>query len=163
MKHGNATRVGISQEYRAWAEMLKRCRNKRLKVFPHYGGRGIAVCDRWLSFDNFLADVGVKPSPEHELDRIDNNGNYEPGNVRWTSRTTNVNNRRNTRFVIYHGDRLPLTEAVRAAGSVIHYESAAIRIFRCGWPVELAVETPPDPNHPRTKWRMARGKDRRDV
>ena len=147
MKHG----MYGTREYQAWRDMLNRCRRARTKEYPWYGGRGISVCDRWLRFENFLADVGHKPSPEHELDRIDNDGHYEPGNVRWTTRAVQINNRRNTRFVVYRGDRLPLTEAVRRGGDVIHYESAAIRIFRCGWPVDLAVETPPDPNHPRTR------------
>ena len=139
-------------EYRVWASMIARCKYKGSTSFRWYGARGVKVCERWaVDFLNFLADVGKKPAVDSELDRIDPNGNYEPGNVRWVPKATQINNRGNTRFVVYRGVRTPLTEAVRAGGNVIHYESAAIRIFRCGWPVELAVETPPDPNHHRTR------------
>jgi hypothetical protein len=64
--------------------MRKRCENPRNKSYPDYGGRGIKVCERWHTFENFLADMGERPSDQHEIDRIDNDGNYEPGNVRWT-------------------------------------------------------------------------------
>jgi len=95
-KHGDCTRTSRSSEYEAWRSMKKRCLNPNYKQWKDYGGRGIKICQEWIdSFDAFLADVGRKPEPHLSLDRIDNNGNYEAGNVRWADRTTQSRNRRN--------------------------------------------------------------------
>lgn len=91
-------------EYRAFHEMRKRCLNPNSRAYDRYGGRGITICGRWLnSFEAFLEDTGERPSPEHSLDRIDNNGNYEPGNVRWATASTQGNNRRSTRLLTVSG------------------------------------------------------------
>lgn len=85
-------------EYRAWALMLRRCNNPNSHEFKYYGGRGITVCAEWLnSYEAFLAHLGRRPSPQHSVDRFpDNNGNYEPGNVRWATRhQQSLNQRRN--------------------------------------------------------------------
>lgn len=75
--------------------MIQRCYNQKLPIYPYYGGRGITVCDRWLeSFASFVEDMGLKPSPKLTLDRIDNDGNYEPGNCRWTTKLVQSRNRR---------------------------------------------------------------------
>lgn len=87
-------------EYRAWKAMLTRCGNPNTAAWANYGGRGITVCLRWIdSYDNFLADMGRKPTPRHSLDRYPNNdGNYDPGNCRWATRKEqNLNQRRNLR------------------------------------------------------------------
>ena len=72
-----------TREYRIWAGMIQRCKNPKVQRYPHYGGRGISVCDRWKQFPNFLDDMGLLPSPKHFLARIDLDGNYEPSNCRW--------------------------------------------------------------------------------
>lgn len=86
-------------EYNTWSAMKARCSNSKTKQWMDYGGRGIRVCDRWLSsFEAFLADVGPKPSPDHSIDRIDPNGNYERGNVRWATSREQARNQRTTQL-----------------------------------------------------------------
>jgi hypothetical protein len=86
------------REFQAWYNMKKRCINPSHPSYLSYGGRGISVCPEWLgSFEAFYEHIGPRPSPDHSVDRINNNGNYEPGNVRWATRTQQQRNRRNTK------------------------------------------------------------------
>jgi hypothetical protein len=127
-------------EYKAWLGMKKRCYNVNDKRYIDYGGRGITVCGRWLhSFETFLNDVGLKPSPELSLDRIDNDRNYEPGNVRWT--TTKVQSRNNSRNVniTYEGKTLCITDWAIFLG--ISVKTIRSRM-RYNWPIEKILTTP---------------------
>lgn len=83
-----------SSEFIAWCNMRYRCQKPDHPQYPNYGGRGIRVCERWLSFKNFMDDMGFKPSNGHSLDRIDVNGHYEPGNCRWATVTQQNRNQR---------------------------------------------------------------------
>jgi hypothetical protein len=89
-KHGDTG----SSEHEAWKSMRKRCLNPNHKAYYNYGGRGITICDEWKNYPQFLVDMGRKPSSHHSLDRINNNGNYEPNNCRWATRITQRNNQR---------------------------------------------------------------------
>jgi predicted SprT family Zn-dependent metalloprotease len=78
--------------FRIWGGILRRCFNSNFKAFKYYGGRGITICDRWLKFENFIVDMGIRPAGL-QIDRINNNGNYEPGNCRWVTAAVNLSNR----------------------------------------------------------------------
>lgn len=110
-----------SPAWRSWVAMRRRCDGSNRPDFKHYGGRGIAVCERWASFENFLTDMG-QPPPGTSLDRINNDGNYEPGNCRWaTAKEQRANQRkarpaRNTRWVLIGDQRVSVADAARILG-----------------------------------------------
>jgi len=130
LKHGMTN----SGEYHAWVGMKQRCYNKNSHAYHNYGGRGIKVCDRWLnSFENFIADMGNRPSPKHSIDRMDNDGNYEHGNCRWSTMKEQMNNVRYNRLFTIDGMTKTASELADHFGlklSVVHN-----RIAR-DWPVE---------------------------
>lgn len=128
-----------SPEYQTWADMKTRCLNVRHKCYADYGGRGITVCDRWLEFENFYADMGPRPSKSHSLDRKDNDGNYEPDNCRWaTKREQSANTRRNHRITV---DGLTLTVVEWARRLGISEQTIHNRLCD-GWSEQDAVFTP---------------------
>jgi len=131
--------LSATPTYKCWSAMLWRCRDKQNR---YYGGRGITVCERWESFANFLADMGPRPDGM-ELDRIDNDGNYEPGNCRWADRRVQNNNRGDyNRSVTFEGRTQTVTEWARERG--LPWQTVYTRIYH-GWSVEKALSTPVDP------------------
>lgn len=125
-------------EYKSWSEMKQRCLNPKMAAYDDYGGRGITIYGPWIdSFTEFYKYVGPRPAPGYTLDRINNNGNYEPGNVRWASKATQAANRRNTKFYDFHGHRLMAHEIDAHLGSrqgVVH------RLLKRGYMLEEIVE-----------------------
>jgi len=135
VRHGHARRGLGSSTHRSWDHMKQRCLNPKSDGYQNYGGRGIKVCKRWLSFANFLNDMGERPAGT-TLERIDNDGNYELSNCRWaTMREQTENNRRN-RIIEFNETRLCLT---RWAEKVGMRPSALRGRIRRGWPIERAL------------------------
>lgn len=121
-------------EYQAWSSMIQRCENPNAGEYQRYGARGITISSAWRqSFEAFLAYIGHRPTDNHSLDRIDPNGNYEPGNVRWATKTTQQRNRRVNRFVPFGSEMVTLAEAAERSG----LDKGTIRArLRRGWPAE---------------------------
>lgn len=138
-KHG----LRESPEYHAWQHMKRRCLNSAFKQYADYGGRGIKVCDRWMGDGGFLAfyaDMGVRPSAVHSLDRVDVNGNYEPSNCRWATKTQQQNNRRDSHYIEWNGVRKTASDWARDIGTC----SKTIKHrIKAGWPLGVALTKPP--------------------
>ena len=105
-----------SPEYRAWANMKTRCQNPRHPQYAYYGGRDIHVCARWQKFTAFRADMGLRPSTKHSLDRIDNTKGYSPSNCRWATRREQMNNTRCSKLVTFNGQTFSQAEWARQKG-----------------------------------------------
>jgi hypothetical protein len=129
-------------EYYSWRHMVKRCLDQKDPAYYRYGGRGIKVCKRWAkSFYAFYKDMGPKPlDARTEIDRINNNGDYEPKNCRWATPRQNANNRRSNRFLEFNGQRLTLMQWSRATG--IKRSTIQMRLDAYGWPLEKALTKP---------------------
>lgn len=132
-RHGHA--VAATREYQTWGGMKQRCENPNCRQYPNYGGRGIRVCERWKTFENFLSDMGSKPA-EMSIERIDVNGDYEPSNCRWATVLEQNNNTRANRVVDFRGQRLTVSQACRAAG--VNRKTVSTRLHR-GWAIERAL------------------------
>lgn len=126
-------------ERRAWCGMRARCRNQNNTSWHNYGGRGISVCERWQTFENFIADLGPRPSPLHSLERVNNDGNYEPGNVVWATRKEQAQNTRQVRRLSFNGETLTISDWARKLGVRVH--TICTRLAR-GWSLERALTTP---------------------
>ncbi len=123
-------------EHKTWIRIRNRCSDVNSK---YYFGRGIGVCERWNSFENFLSDMGPRPSPLHSIDRIDVNGDYCPENCRWASPREQANNKRNNRRYPFGGEMLTAREISTATGLSI--KAIKSRLAK-GWPTEIAFSTP---------------------
>lgn len=143
--------VNRSSEYNTLACMIQRCQNPKHDCYPHYGGRGIKICEEWncvSKFPAFLAYMGRKPSPKHTIERIDNNGNYEPGNVRWATKKEQLSNRRNTVLLTFRGESLCRNDMARRHGLT---PDQLRKRLRTGWDLERALTEPISQRH--VTWR----------
>lgn len=147
-----------SPEYRAWQNMKQRCYNSNNSDTHRYKERGITVCASWRdSYYDFLADMGRRPGPHYSIDRIDNDGNYEPGNCRWATSTVQKNNSSNVleaRKFEHNGKNLTLAEWSKETG--ISKKTLNSRTNR-GWPVEKVLTTPPGKTYGPTPTRYSCG------
>jgi hypothetical protein len=131
-----------SPTYIVWKSMLGRCRNPNNPDYSNYGGRGIKVCERWCaSFENFLADMGVRPSMRHSVDRVDNDGNYESGNCRWATTLQQARHKRNNTVITFRGR----AQCMSAWAQEVGLKTCTLwrRLVKYGWSVEKALTTPP--------------------
>lgn len=131
--------ASLRPEYRSWEGMWRRCTDENANKYAIYGGRGILVCDRWKDFKLFINDLGCRPTLAHTIDRIDTNGNYEPGNCRWATRKEQARNMRHNVYVQHEGERILLVELVENLGL---NRAAIFGRMRMGWPLAKALVLP---------------------
>lgn len=148
----NTGNVGIAGTYRrggakkhdlngVYNNMKSRCYRKSNAHYPNYGGRGIKVCDRWMeSFWNFVEDMADRPTPQHQLERIDNDGDYSPENCKWATSKEQSLNKRTNRKITFDGSTLTLIEWSKRTG--IHRATLSDRMDKLGWSVEDALTKP---------------------
>lgn len=136
-KHGCSKNK--TPEYTSWVAMTSRVFDPNTAYFKHYGGRGITRCERWSSFENFLEDMGLKPSPKHSLERKNNELGYSPENCCWATPKEQAANTRNTVRTTYKGETKCIREWSELTG--LNYGTLHSRIKR-GWPIDRAIETP---------------------
>jgi hypothetical protein len=134
-KHG----MTGTPEYGVWLTMRRRCDTPSVERYPEYGGRGISVCDRWHKFENFIADMGRRPSLQHSIERRNNDGNYEPSNCHWATRDEQVYNKRNNRLLDYKGAKINTKQATEIAGIP---KNIIFRRLYAGWSDQDAIERP---------------------
>lgn len=143
MGEAEGQKVSLSKlyplEHRVWCGIKQRCNNKKAASYPNYGGRGIRCAKRWQSFENFLKDMGPRPSPAHSIDRIDNNGNYSKRNCRWATRKEQMLNRYCTLVVTYEGQTKTLEEWAAVTG--ISHKLIKDRLER-GWSIRETLTLP---------------------
>jgi len=133
--HGDADSV----EYGIWCGIKNRCTNKNVKSYKDYGERGITICDRWLVYENFLADMGRRPKG-CSIDRINNEGNYEPDNCKWSTRSEQQNNKRTNHIIEYNGERLNIKQWCTKLN--LQYSTILRRCTLPGWTAEQILTTP---------------------
>lgn len=138
--HGRGAHL---KEVRAWTLMKYRCNTKTSPDYANYGGRGIRVCERWMDFDNFFADMGIMPFKGATVERKNVDGDYEPSNCCWLSAKEQAKNRRSTRWIEFEGKRVQLQEAILKVG----FKTSTVRErLRRGWSIEDALTISPKPS-----------------
>ncbi len=132
-----ATKHGLAKTatYKVWQSIISRCHNKNGKALKNYSSRGITRCERWDKFENFLADMGERPDGM-EIDRINNDGNYEPGNCRWVTRAVNQRNKTNTRLYTIGSETMCAKDWSLRSG--VHYATLIYRLNN-GCSIERAL------------------------
>lgn len=144
-RHGdpNFTKIEMhgsygTKEYNIWRSMKDRCTNPNNKAYKDYGGRGIMICERWSKFENFIADMGNVPK-RYYIDRIDNNGNYEPKNCKWITSKESGNNRRTTLKVFFNGRSQSLKQWCEELS--LDYNVIWARVHKLHWDYDRALLT----------------------
>lgn len=133
---------GLSKtpEHDVWKGIRQRCNNPSDGKYRYYGGRGIKLCSRWNDFRLFIEDMGRRPSADHQIDRINVDGHYEPSNCRWADRSTQANNKRNNYRITYNGQTMTLHEWANLTGIPAATIRARVDVYK--WPVEKALTLP---------------------
>lgn len=134
--HNRTHGMRKSITYNSWCAMKSRCFNENDKFYHLYGGRGISICDRWLSFDLFLEDMGVRPSKDHTLDRIENQDDYCKENCQWALPIEQANNTSRNVWIEWNGVKRTLAQWSRELG--FNYGKVQYRLSR-GWPFHVAI------------------------
>ena len=138
--HGDSKRGQKTGEYRIWCNLRNRCQNPNNPSYANYGGRGIQVCDRWNDFENFLSDMGRRPSAKHSIERVDNSGPYAPDNCVWIPKGDQNKNKRNVKQFTYQGETLHLSDWARRFD--VSMKLLYKRIYEYGWSFEKALTEP---------------------
>lgn len=135
--HGKSSLHCITPEYKAWKAMRARCNNPDNPYYKNYGARGIKICEEWNDFENFIRDIGLRPSIKHSLDRIDNNKNYSPSNCAWRTRKEQCRNRRSNKTITMNNTEMTLAEIAEKYN--LKYSTFLERIRR-GWDINNAIK-----------------------
>lgn len=139
-RHGHWARGKRTGTYLSWAAMKARCYCPSTTDYAKYGGRGVVVCERWMDFENFLADMGERPAGT-SIDRHPNKyGNYEPGNCRWATRKQQQRNLRSNTLIEFNGETLCIAEWAERLG--MSQSTLYCRLIKHRWPLERAMTTP---------------------
>ena len=137
-KHGESHKT---KEWRAWAAMIRRCSYPAMPRYSRYAGRGITVCDEWRhDYSQFLKDVGRAPTEDHQLDRINNDGNYEASNVKWSTRSEQIRNSSKARYLEHDGQRMTMGDWSKQTG--IKRRTLQMRLDKYGYSIADALTTP---------------------
>lgn len=144
--------MSFTSTYRIWAAMITRCTNKNTHAFPRYGGRGISVCDRWQhDFQNFLDDMGLRPSTKYSIDRIDNDLGYEPSNCRWATATEQARNKRDTHWITAFNERKALIDWIEDPRCIVSRMTVERRIKKGMSPEQAMTALPHSGGRPSIK------------